>query len=184
MGNVATESFAQLAKRGVRRKLSQRPGQGLNGWFAKKQRTKGLEKGSGIRHKQCVYIRTVDTFNTIKKIQQSLKNKTLTPREIRRLQTRYTLLASKLSSFDSLSQGSVMPNPPSAWRWTRKVRGKTVSLGLSPAKAQKMIRAIGNQRAMDAIIDELRDISQKLILLTPETFNFAQPPYPPKTTLT
>ncbi len=34
-----------------------------------------------------------------------------------------------------------------------------------------------------AALDELRDISQKLILLTPETFNFAQPPYPPKTTL-
>jgi hypothetical protein len=112
-----------------------------------------------------------------------VKNQTLTSREICRLQTRYSLLAAKLSCFESLSQGSVMPNPPSAWRWTRKVRGKTVSLGLSPAKAQKMMQAIANHRALDAIIDELREISQKLILHTPETNGFPQTPKSPKSPL-
>lgn len=61
-----------------------------------------------------------------------------------------------------------MPQLPNAWRWTRKVRGKTVSIGLSPAKAQKMKQAILNHRAMDKIIDEMREITQKLILETPE----------------
>jgi len=112
-----------------------------------------------------------------------VKNQTLTSREIRRLQTRYSLLAAKLSSFESFSQGSVMPNPPGAWRWTRKVRGKTVSLGLSPAKAQKMKQAIANHRALDAIIDELREISQKLILHSPETTVFSKPPNGPKSSL-
>jgi hypothetical protein len=102
---------------------------------------------------------------------------------MRRLQARYSLLAAKLSRFESLSQGSVMPNPPGAWRWTRKVRGKTVSLGLSPAKAQKMMQAITNHRALDAIIDELREISQKLILHTPETTDFPQTPKRPKSPL-
>lgn len=62
-----------------------------------------------------------------------------------------------------------MPRPPRAWRWTRKVAGKTVSLGLTPGKAGKMQQAIANRRAMDKIIDEMREITQKLILEGPET---------------
>ena len=77
-----------------------------------------------------------------------------------------------------------MPNPPGAWRWTRKVRGKTVSLGLSTARAQKMKQAIANHRALDAIIDELREISQKLILHTPDTTDCPTAQKPPKHPLT
>jgi len=61
-----------------------------------------------------------------------------------------------------------MPQPPRAWRWTRKVCGKTVSLGLTSGKAEKMKQAIANHRALDKIIDEMREITQKLILETPE----------------
>ena len=93
---------------------------------------------------------------------------TLTPREMRRLKQRYSQLASQLGNFESLSQGSVMPQPPGAWRWTRKVRGKTVTRGLTAARAQKMKEAIVNQRIMDGMIDEMREITQKLILENPE----------------
>lgn len=98
-----------------------------------------------------------------------MKKTPLTPREIRRLKARYRTLASRIGSFEALSQGSVMPQPPGAWRWTRKVRGKTVSLGLTPGKAEKMKQAIANQRALDKIIEEMREITQKLILEGPET---------------
>lgn len=95
-----------------------------------------------------------------------MKSPPLTPRETRQLQKRYRLLAARLARFDSLSRGSVLPKPPNAWRWTRKVAGKTISLGLSAAKAQKMKHAIANHRTLDQIIDELRAITQTLILNT------------------
>lgn len=97
-----------------------------------------------------------------------MKKPHLTPREILEMEARYRALATRIGSFEALSQGSVMPQPPRAWRWTRKVGGKTVSLGLTPGKAEKMKQAIANQRALDKIIDEMREITQKLILQTPE----------------
>ena len=101
-------------------------------------------------------------------MRNTVKKTSLTPREIRQLETRYRALASQLGSMESLSQGSVMPQPPRAWRWTRKVSGKTVSLGLSSGKAEKMKQAIANHRALDKIIEEMREITQKLILESPE----------------
>ena len=88
---------------------------------------------------------------------------------MRELEARYRALALRIGSFEALSQGSVMPQPPRAWRWTRKVAGKTVSLGLTPGKAEKMKQAIANHRALEKIIEEMREISQKLILEAPET---------------
>lgn len=104
--------------------------------------------------------------------------------QIKRLKARYQLLSSKLANFESLSQGSVMPQPPSAWRWTRKVRGKTITRGLTHEKACKMKLAIANHRAMDKIIDEMREITQKLILGTPEKTQNFNPENHPKSPLT
>ena len=113
-----------------------------------------------------------------------MKKPHLTPRKIRQLEARYRALVSQVGSFEALSQGSVMPQPPRAWRWTRKVGGKTVSLGLTPGKAEKMKRAIANHRALDKIIDEMREITQKLILETPETAQISKSRNHPKTALT
>ena len=87
--------------------------------------------------------------------------------EIKKLNQRCQELAKELGSFTLLSQGSVMAQPPSAWRWTRKVSGKTVSRGLSAEQADLMKQAITNQRKMDVIIDEMRNLSQKIILALP-----------------
>ena len=97
-----------------------------------------------------------------------MKKTALTSQEIQRLKRRNHLLSSKLASFEMLSQGSVMPQVPNAWRWTRKVHGKTVTLGLSPGKAQQMKMAIANHRALNKIINEMREITQKLILESSE----------------
>jgi len=104
----------------------------------------------------------------------------LTQPEIRRLETRYRTLVAQIASLESISQGSVMPHPPRAWRWTRKVDGKTVSRGLTPARAEKMKQAIANQRTLDQIIDEMREITQKLIMLSPETIPSRTLKNPPK----
>jgi len=113
-----------------------------------------------------------------------VKRLQLTPREIRQLEARYRTLAARVGGFETLSQGSVMPQPPSAWRWTRKVEGKTVSLGLTPGKAEKMRQAIANHRALDEIIGEMREITQKLILQTPENAPILKPAKRPKPPLT
>lgn len=104
-----------------------------------------------------------------------MKKTPLTSQEIHRLKVRYRTLAAQIGSFEALSQGSVMPQLPRAWRWTRKVRGKTVSLGLTPGKAEKMKQAIANHRLLDKIIEEMREITQKLILETPETASVLKP---------
>lgn len=109
-----------------------------------------------------------------------MKKPSLTPREIERLKARLRTLASQLGSFESLSQGSVMPQPPNAWRWTRKVRGKTVTRGLTPHMATQMKLAIANQRALDQLVDEMREITQKLILQSPEPSPKPAPSIRPK----
>lgn len=113
-----------------------------------------------------------------------MKKTHLTPPKIRQLEARYRELSLQIGSFESLSQGSVMPQPPRAWRWTRKVAGKTVSLGLTPGKAEKMKQAIANHRALEKIIEEMREITQKLILGTPETASVSRNRRHPKTGLT
>jgi len=95
-----------------------------------------------------------------------MKKSLLNAQQIQCLEVRYRELAAELASFDSLSQGSVMPNGSQAWRWTRKVGGKTVSLGLSSEQALKMKQAIANHRRLKQIIDEMGEITNKIILET------------------
>ena len=87
--------------------------------------------------------------------------------ENKKLEERCKELAKKLGGLTLISQGSMMRQPPSAWRWTRKVSGKTVSRGLSAKQAALMKQAIANQRKMDGIIDELRALSQELVFALP-----------------
>ncbi len=114
---------------------------------------------------------------------KTVEKSDLTAREIRRLEARYSVLAAKLGSFPELSQGSVLPQPPRAWRWTRKVAGKTVSVGLSPIKAERMKRAIANHRKLEKNIIEMREITQKLILRSPDPSPSSHPVTPPKSPL-
>ena len=103
--------------------------------------------------------------------------------EIKKVKNRIQELACELGSFTLISQGSVMKQPPSAWRWTRKVSGKTVSRGLSAEQAHLMKEAIANQRKMDAIIDEMRALSQKLIFALPRKSQSRTPAKHPKPSL-
>lgn len=112
-----------------------------------------------------------------------VKKTELTNREIQRLTNRYRALADRLGGFGSLSQGSVMPQPPGAWIWTRKVQGKTVTQGLSAEKARKMREAIANYRELDRLVKEMREITQNLIMNSPETDSESGIPKRPKTPL-
>jgi len=51
-------------------------------------------------------------------------------------------------------------------------------------KVEKMRQAIANQRPLDKIIDEMREITQRLILETPEVAQVPKCGNHPKTALT
>lgn len=112
-----------------------------------------------------------------------MKTPPLSAREVQQLQARYRALAKRLGNFESLSQGSVVPQPPNAWMWTRKVGGKTVSRGLSLEKAHQMKQAIVNYRELETVIAEMREITQNLILHAPETPQKDRPEKRPKSAL-
>jgi hypothetical protein len=83
-----------------------------------------------------------------------------------RLERRYKTLQGELAKLGPLSQGSVASYPPSSWRWTFKVKGKTACVALSAEQAAHMQEAIENHRKLEAILKEMREITQTLILET------------------
>jgi hypothetical protein len=88
----------------------------------------------------------------------------LSPRAIAALRTRFTHCQKQLAALDWLTEGSLGENHPGTWRWTRKVRAKTVTVALSPAQAEAFAKAIANHRRLEALIQEMRSLSQIYLL--------------------
>jgi hypothetical protein len=88
----------------------------------------------------------------------------LTPAEVRQIQRRYEQLKKELLGLGWISQGSLMHTPPHAWRWTRKVNAKTVTLALSEPQAELYRQAIANHRRLEQLLREMRELSQKVLL--------------------
>jgi hypothetical protein len=81
-----------------------------------------------------------------------------------RLQYRYQSLRKQLGDLSWISQGSVMNDRANAWRWTRKLNAKTVTVALSPAQAALYQKAIAEHRKLEAILREMRQLSQRVLL--------------------
>jgi hypothetical protein len=81
-----------------------------------------------------------------------------------KLDARYRSLKEELSGLGWLTHGSVTPNHPGNWRWTRKVKARTVSVSLSQEQADLFKSAIANHRKLESIIREMRAISQEILL--------------------
>jgi hypothetical protein len=88
----------------------------------------------------------------------------LTPGQIHQIQRRYERLKKELLGLGWICQGSLMHTPPHAWRWTRKVHAKTVTLALSEPQAARYRQAIANHRWLEQVLSEMRDLSQKVLL--------------------
>jgi hypothetical protein len=88
----------------------------------------------------------------------------LTPAEVRQIQRRYERLKKELLGLGWICQGSLMHTPPHAWRWTRKVNAKTVTLALSEPQAELYRQAIANHRRLEQVLREMRELSQKVLL--------------------
>jgi hypothetical protein len=63
-----------------------------------------------------------------------------------------------------VTQGSLSQSPQSNWRWTRKVKPKTVTVALSDQQAEVFRRAIDDHRKFEKLIDQTRAISQQVLL--------------------
>ena len=88
----------------------------------------------------------------------------LSPSELRRLQQRYRQLQAEVAQLGWIAQGSLLPNPPRAWRLTRKVQGKTVTLALSAAQADAFRQAIANHRRLEELLQQMRQLSEIALL--------------------
>ena len=89
----------------------------------------------------------------------------LSAARLRALRRRYEACKAQLAALDWISEGSVSPNRgPGTWRWTRKVRAKTVTVALSAAQAEAFTQAIAQHRQMERLIQAMRALSQEVLL--------------------
>ena len=89
----------------------------------------------------------------------------LSPAQVRALQVRFQTCKEALAALDWISEGSVTRNnSPGTWRWTRKVKAKTVTVALSATQAEGFAKAIAQHRVMESVIKEMRALSQQILL--------------------
>jgi hypothetical protein len=88
----------------------------------------------------------------------------------RTLEATYARLREQLAQTGWISQGYVQDRGPGAggpcYQWTRKVKGKTVSVALSQEQYQWLSEAIGNWRKLQNILKEMQQISRQVLFET------------------
>ena len=87
------------------------------------------------------------------------QKKLLSAAQVAALRGRFQRCLEEIRQLDWCSEGSVSENHPGTWRWTRKVKAKSVTVALSTVQA-----AIANHRRLEALIRELRALSQTYLL--------------------
>lgn len=96
--------------------------------------------------------------------QNRTKIPTFSAAKVAALRARFERCKEEIRALDWLSEGSVSENHPGTWRWTRKVKARSVTVALSPAQAEAFAQAIANHRRLEALIRELRSLSQTYLL--------------------
>ena len=88
----------------------------------------------------------------------------------------YARLARRLASVGWISEGYVQDRGPGAggphYQWTRKVRGKTVSVALSKEQFEWLQTAIANWRDVQQTLKQMQRLTRKTL--------FEQLPHPPR----
>ena len=86
------------------------------------------------------------------------------------LQSTYTQLRQSLSQVGWISEGYVQNRGPGAggpcFQWTRKVKGKTVSLALSKEQFEWLDQAIANWRTLQQTIKQMQRLSREVLFTT------------------
>jgi len=92
------------------------------------------------------------------------------------LETQYAQLRQGISRIGWISQGYVQNRGPGAggpcYQWTRKVKGKTVSVALSKEQFEWLRKAITHWRELQATLKEMQRLSRQVL--------FETVPHPPR----
>jgi hypothetical protein len=90
--------------------------------------------------------------------------------------TQYAQLRGRLTGIGWISEGSVQNRGPGAggpcYQWTRKVKGKTVSVALSKEQYEWLRAAITQWRELQATLKEMQRLSRRVL--------FETVPHPPR----
>jgi hypothetical protein len=78
--------------------------------------------------------------------------------------TQTTLPMDRDPSPEWATHGSLSQSPQGNWRRTRQVKAKTVTVALSDQGAEPFRRAIDDHRKLERLIDQMRAISQQVLL--------------------
>jgi len=88
----------------------------------------------------------------------------------------YARLRARLGQVGWISEGYVQDRGPGAggpcYQWTRKVKGKTVSVALSHEQYEGLRQAIVNWRVVQATLRQMQRLSRQML--------FATLPHPPR----
>jgi hypothetical protein len=93
-----------------------------------------------------------------------MKKPPFSDRQAAALRARFERCKQAILTLDWLSEGSVSENHPGTWRWTRKIKARTVTVALSPAQAAAFRQAIDNHRRLEKLIQDMRALSQTFLL--------------------
>jgi len=103
------------------------------------------------------------------------------PRVLSKLYGKYEKLKSQLAGLGLMAQGTIRPRhitqpDPSDRRrhkvygpyfqWTMKKHGRTVTVNLTRHQAQAFRRAIANQRKLENILQQMRELSLEILNLS------------------
>jgi hypothetical protein len=84
----------------------------------------------------------------------------------------YDKLRSKLAELEWISEGYAQNRGPGAggpcYQWTRKVRGKTVSVALSKEQFEALSKAIANWKETKRILKRMQQLSREEIFVNIE----------------
>jgi cyclopropane fatty-acyl-phospholipid synthase-like methyltransferase len=101
---------------------------------------------------------------------------TQTPTPLARWEAQYHQLRCRLAQSHWISEGYVQDRGPGAggpcYQWTRKVRGKTVSVALSKEQYEWLRAAIAQWREVQATLKAMQRLSREVL--------FATVPHPPR----
>ncbi len=96
--------------------------------------------------------------------------------ELARWQAQYDRLRRRLAQTGWISEGYVQDRGPGAggpcYQWTRKVKGKTVSVALSREQYEWLAAAIAQWRELQANLRQMQRLSRQVL--------FATVPHPPR----
>ena len=87
---------------------------------------------------------------------------------VAQLQKAYQRLRRSLAQIGYISQGSIVDRSRlrprrSGYQWTRKVKGKTITVALSQSEFEALAQAIANERKLNQTIRQMEQISRRIL---------------------